>query len=207
MSSKKGNQVDPEVAEKFIKILKEEPDESLVETYSESFCFLLNKGRGNQAINALSFIENSLNNPKFSSPSVLKNLICALYGMLYFENRAETGKDPQLTKRLKTNVTTIGIIAQKSKNEELIAECLNFLAETGEEEAVTIIFRLIKNLPEEAYLDLEPIIKRRLFSSEWRLYHNFKNLILQKLIELKDYPHLKEREKKLEEYAKDKDLL
>jgi len=203
MKSETGSQVDPEVAEKFIKILKEEIDESLLETYSESFCFLLNKGRGNQAINALSFIENSLNNPKFSSPSVLKNLIGALYGMLYFENRAGTNKDLMLIRQIKKSTDSIGRITQNNLNAELLAECLNFLAETGEEEGVAIIFQLIKNLPEEVYMDLEPIIKRRLFSSEWRLYHNFKNLILQKLIELKDYPNIKEREKKLEEYAKD----
>ena len=175
-------QADSEEIEIIIGYLKNETDEHILQIYCQDFWRLFETRRGAHLQMVLPFIEISLVNSKFASPKILKNFVRALYVLLAFEKRKRKTPDKNIIAKITENIKTIEGLVRESPDNEFVNEVLFFLAETGDEKAINIIFDLVETLPDDRYNDLQSNITNRLFTSEWTLFDNHKELIIKNIL-------------------------
>ena len=146
--------------------------------------------------NVLTFIESGLTNPKFQNPQVLANFVHALCAILSYENRRHI-KDHDIIARLHNSITTIKKIVETQRDPEVVGESIYFLAETGEEKAVDIIFSLVEKFSEEEYPNHIENIKCGLFSPNYPLYKNHFSKINKRVFALIENTEVQHRGKDL----------
>lgn len=179
-----------------IRKLKETDHEATLRTRSEDLKRLVDGKRTAHFRNVLTFLENSINDPKFKAPAVLCNLIVSIRRILAYERKRDK-PDIRTIKRINRIIIQMKQIIDKqldgiSEDVEdretfpvynVLNEVLCFLGETGESEAVSVIFRLVTRVPEKEYKELNRIADS-LFSREYELYKRHHQIINEKLDEM-----------------------
>lgn len=179
----KEREANPKEVIECMKRLKETRDKDLLKIISSDFVRLCDSKRVSHIPNVLSFLESSLEDPKFKPTKVLKNYIKSLYSILYYEKRRRSPKE-DIIKRIVENLGKIRAILEESTDPEIIEESLYFLSETEKEEAVNIILDLAMRLPEDVYHNIKTSIERSLFSPGWPIYEAHHKAINEKIYDM-----------------------
>ncbi len=189
-------EADPAELYDTIQKLKETDHEITLKTRSEDLKRLVDGKRVAHFRNVLTFLENSINNPKFKAPIVLCNLIISIRRILAYERKRDK-PDIRTIKRINRTIIQMKQIIDKQLDGitedvedretfpvyNVLNEVLRFLGETGESEAVSVIFRLVTRVPEKEYKELNRIADS-LFSRKYELYKRHHQIINEKLDEM-----------------------
>jgi uncharacterized protein (DUF2164 family) len=171
---------DPVEVNKIINYLNTENDTDILQLYSESFSRLLETKRGANNPQVLPFMgkySRTLN----SRHQNLEKLCQGAYVLLAYEKRKRKTEDKKMVAKISQYAETVERLVGESSDNEFIGEVLYFLAEIGDRKAVDIVFSLIQTLPKDRYSCLKEHIADRLFTSNWTLFENNKELIMDKV--------------------------
>lgn len=145
----------------------------------------------------LAFLESALEaDSKFNDPRILANTFDALRRMLTYE-RNRSLPDHCSIKRIHKTIQHVRRILDEHSDYPLLQNIIAFLGETGKEDAVTILFDLAEQQPDEMHDNVKNQIARVLFSSRYALHHH-KKLINDRKLSMISHPDATRKRRGLE---------
>jgi hypothetical protein len=163
--------------------LNEETNIDVLVSLSRDLCFHCDAKRIIHIPRALAFFESALEvDSKFSDPRILINIINGLYRILYYERHRDF-QDQENIERIKGTLKHIRRTVDEQPDYTILQKIIPFFGETGEEEAVTILFEMAEQLPDETYSDVKGQIVDVLTSKDRTLYPH-KQLINDQILRM-----------------------